>query len=270
MRWSRWSAQCLTLLCAVSALCMLAVVGCSPIGVRQSPTSHRMLAHDGGTRLTLRASCLPAAPACDLTKQRDAAIRVLSRRLAGRTEIANPVVRADGAANIIVELPGISGDAQITDITKLLTDVGGEAEILDAGDAILDAGTSVAGKTCVSACDAGQYRIVFTGDQMDPGQISVQQDTQHTGVWLVVFAFAGAAKKQFASYTASHIGQPLVITLNDVVISSPTIQSEIDGVGEISGLSEAGVRQVATDLKIGALPVALTVTTTEHVAPTGG
>lgn len=263
MRRKRWNVRYLIL------LCVLALAACSPVGVRQSTTTQHALAQDGGTRLTLRASCLPAAPACDLTKQRDAAIAALTRRISRNTSVLGAVVRTDGATNIVVELPGISDDAQIMDITKLLTDVGGKVEILDASDAILDTGASVAGKTCVSACDAGQYRVVFTGDQMDPGQISVQQDTQHTGVWLVEFAFAGAAKKQFAEYTASHIGQPLVITLNDVVISSPTIQSEIDEAGEISGLGEAEARQIANDVRLGALPVALTLITTEHVAPTG-
>lgn len=270
MRRRRWRGSALMLLSLCCATCLLALAACSPVGVRQSTATQHSLARDGGARITLRAACLPDAPACDLTKQRDAAIAALTRRISRDANVPGAAVRANGAANIVVELPGISDDAQITDITKLLTDVGGTLEILDPGDAILDTGASVAGKTCVSACDAGQYRVVFTGDQMDPGRVSVQQDIQHTGVWLVEFAFAGAAKQQFAGYTASHIGQPLVLTLNDVVISSPTIQSEIDEAGEISGLSEAEARQVANDIKRGALPVALSVVTTELVMPSGG
>ena len=266
-RW--WRVTALTLLSVFCVSCLLTLAACSADGAGQSLAAQHSLARDGGTRITLRASCLPAAPKCNLTKRRDAAIGALTRRISRDANDPGAVVRADSATNIVVELPGISDNAQITDITKLLTDVGGKVEILDASDAILDTGASVAGKTCVSACDAGQYRIVFTGDQMDPGQISVHQDTQHTGIWLVEFAFAGAAKKQFAEYTASHIGQPLVLTLNDVVVSSPTIQSEIDEAGEISGLSEAEARQVANDIRLGVLPVALTLITTEHVAPGG-
>jgi preprotein translocase subunit SecD len=236
--------------------------------MRQSPTSQRTLVHDGGTRLTLRASCLPATPACDLTKQRDAAIRVLSRRLAGQTEIANPVVRADSAANIVVELPGVTNSGQVADITALLTGTGAVA-ILDTGDAVLQIGTSTTGKTCVSSCEAGQYRVVFTGDEMDRSQVAARQD-EASGHWVVMFGFAGSVKQQFADYTASHIGQSLTIISDDIVIASPTIQSEIDGSGEITGVNETEAKRLAAYLNSGSLSAALSVVTTELFMPSGG
>lgn len=271
VRWSRWSARCLTPLYALSILCvlgMLALSGCSLIGVRQSPASQHTLASDGGTRLILRAACLPDAPACDLSKQRDAAMRVLSRRLAGRSAIANPIVRADGAANIIVELPGMTDSGQVADITALLTGTGAVA-VLDTGDAIVEVGESTAGQTCTTSCEAGQYRVVFTGGQMDRSQVAARQDEQ-SGHWVVVFGFAGPAKQQFAAYTASHIGQALTITSDDIVIESATIQSMIDGPGEITGVDETEAKRLAAYLNSGSLPVALSVASTELVMPSGG
>lgn len=250
------------------ALSLLVLTACAPIGLRQSVAPQHTLARDGGTRLTLRATCLPSAPSCDVTKQRVAAIRVLSARLAGRSDVQDPVVRADGSANIVVELPGITGETQIADITSLLTKNGAVA-ILDTGSDFLDVGTSVVGKTCTSTCNVGQYRILFTGDQIDRNQVAAVVD-QQSGKWVVEFAFAGSARQQFAQYTATHIGQYLTIAANDVVVNSATIQSEIDGPGQITGTSQAEAKQMAAYLKSGSLPATLTVVSTEMATPSAG
>ncbi len=247
---------------------VLLLTACSPIGLRQSVTPQHSLAQDGGVRLTLRAMCPPSAPTCNLAKERDAAIGVLTRRLAGRSEVHDPVVRADGSMNIIVELPGITGSTQIADITSLLTTSGAVA-ILDTGSDFLPVGANTAGKTCASACETGQYHIAFTGDQIDRNQVAAQIDNQ-SGQWIVQFAFAGPARKQFASYTASHIGDYLTITVDDVVVESATIQSEIDNSCQISGMTEPAARQLAANLKLGSLPAALTVVTSELVTPSAG
>jgi preprotein translocase subunit SecD len=51
---------------------------------------------------------------------------------------------------------------------------------------------------------------------------------------------------------------------------SATIQSEIDGTGQIGGASEADAKRLAAYLKSGSLPVALSVASTELVMPSGG
>ena len=268
MRWSRWSARFLTPLYALCILCVLALGGCSLIGVRQPTVSQHTLARDGGARLVLRAACLPETPTCDVTKQRTAAMQVLSRRLAGRSEIANPVVRADGAANIIVELPQVTDSGQVADITALLTGTGAVA-VLDTGDTFVQIGANTAGQTCTTSCAAGQYHVMFTGGQMDRNQVAAKLDDV-SDKWIVTFGFAGSAKQQFAAYTASHIGQALTITSDDIVIASATIQSEIDGSGQIGGASETEAKRLAAYLKSGSLPVATSVVTTELVMPSGG
>lgn len=248
---------------------MFALTACSPIGLRQSFAPQHDLVRDGGTRLILRATCLPTTPACDLTEQRDATIHTLSQRLTGRTDVNDPVVRADGAEDIIVELPGVTGATQIADITTLLTTSGAVA-FLDTGATPLPLGTNIAGKTCISACTVDQYRIVFTGDQIDRGQVTARMDVAQSDKWIVEFAFAGSATQQFAQYTLAHIGQFLTITANDVVINSATIQSEIDGSAEITGMTQPEAKQLAAYLKSGVLPATLSVKSSVLVTSSAG
>lgn len=258
----RWICACLVLIVTMF------FTACSPGVAQQSVTPQHSLAKDGGVRLTLRAACPPAAPTCNLAKERDAAIGVLTRRLAGRADVHDPVARADGPTNIIVELPGITGSTQIADITTLLT-TSGTVAILDTGSDILPNGTSVIGKMCSSSCAPGQYHVVFTGDQIDRNQVAAQPDNQ-SGKWVVQFTFAGSARQQFASYTASHVGENLTIAVDNVVVESATIQSEIEGNCQISGMAEADARLLAANLKLGSLPVALTIVSSETVTPSAG
>lgn len=264
----RWDGRYLALLFPL--MLSLLLVACSFAGQGQPLAPQHTLTRDGGARLTLRASCLPSAPACNLAKQRDAAVGVLSWRLAQNTAIKDAVVRADGTANIVVDLPGVTQDAQATSIAAQLTNIGARVEFLDAGGTSPKVGANIARETCAGACDSGLYRVMFTGDQIDAGTVRAVADPQRAGTWVVEFEFADAARQQFASYTGSHIGQDLTITVNDVVVWSAAIQAKIDGPGQINGLTEAEARQLASDLKVGFLPVALTVITTEYVTASGG
>ncbi len=81
----------------------------------------------------------------------------------------------------------------------------------------------------------------------------------------------GDAVGKLSSYTASHIGNYLTITLDHKVISSPVIQSQLPGNGQISGnftLDQA--QQLVNVLKYGALPVALTIQSEQTIGATLG
>lgn len=262
----RWNRRYLILFCLLIGA--LALTACGPVSLWKAPAPQHSLARDGGARLTLHVACLPTAPNCDLTKQRDATAVILSRRINEYTTVPDAVVRSDGSATLIVELPGMTSSIQIADIIALLMSVG-SVTILDTGDTFLSVGTNIAGQTCTSACDANHYRIMFTDDQIDRSQVGVQQDTAHGGIWLVQFKFAGSARQQFASYTASHVGQYLTITANDVVIDAAVIQSEINGAAQISGMDEVGAKRLAAYLKSGSLPAGLTLVTSAVVMPSG-
>lgn len=240
-------------------LAVLALAGLVACGAPQ-----HTLTKDGGSRLTLQASCLSEKPGCIVGNWLDATRQVLARRLGDGLDIADAVVRVDGADQIVVELPGVTNDAQVV---STLTEHGGVA-ILDTGPTPVAVGTDVTGETCTAACAAGQLHIVFTGDQMDPSSIKAELDPQSNQP-IITFAFAGTAKADFARYTASHIGQYLTIAANDRVVESAVINSQIDGLGQVSGgnMTVSEAQHLAVLMKSPALPLHLTVLTNEVLQP---
>ncbi|HEX9070168.1 MAG TPA: hypothetical protein VF807_15470 [Ktedonobacterales bacterium] len=240
---------------------VLAVLALAALAACGAP-QHTLMT-DGGSRLTLQASCLPDKPGCVIGNWLDTTKQVLTRRL-GSLAITDSVVRVEGADHIVVELPGVTNDAQVV---STLTEHGGVA-ILDTGTTLVAVGTDVTGKTCAATCAARQFHIVFTGDQIDPSSINAALDPQ-TNQPAVAFAFAGAAKDDFAKYTASHLGQYLTIAANDNVVESATINSQIDGLGQVSGgnMTVSEAQHLAVLMKSPALPLHLTVLTNEVLQP---
>ncbi|TMC21867.1 MAG: protein translocase subunit SecD, partial [Chloroflexi bacterium] len=111
---------------------------------------------------------------------------------------------------------------------------------------------------------------LFTGKDLDPNALQVGQD-QQTGGYVIQFAMKGDAVGRFSSYTAKHIGNYLTVTLDKKVVSSPRIDSQIPGNGEINGrftLTEA--QQLVNVLKYGSLPIALAIQSEDTVGPTLG
>src|SRR5262249_26952326 len=141
----------------------------------------------------------------------------------------------------------------------------GSFAVLDTGVTQLAYSTDVSGKTCVAGCQAGQYQVLFSNTDLDTSSIQVALDRQ-TGQPTVTFAFAGQAPSRFAQYTGSHIGQFLTLVIDNHVIESAVIQSQIDGAAQITGLATAQqAHELAALMKYGSLPVALNVVTTQTV-----
>ncbi len=128
----------------------------------------------------------------------------------------------------MVELPGV---LDIAAVLPLLTSTGALAFVDSAGQP-LEVGTNISGELCASTCDPGQYKIVFTGGQLDASQVRATED-RTTSRWVVLFGFAGDSRNQFGQYTRDRIGEYLTITLDGVVVEAAVIQSEIDEQGEI-------------------------------------
>ena len=238
----------------IVAVALALLTGCgSPLG--GSP------ANSGGRRLVLQAACPARNSGCDLYVGVQEAVRVLQGRantLSGTTEVNT---QADAGGRITVTLTGTPDDATARQV--LTTE--GTLDILDTGATVLPVGTSVAGQTCTTACQSGQYEIVFTGAELDPHSISVQLD-QQTGKPVISFAFAGSAKAAFAAYTRQRIGQYLTIAVDRTVVESATIQSEIDGNCEITGLASTDqARDLAAYMQYGQLPVTLSIVSDQRV-----
>lgn len=96
----------------------------------------------------------------------------------------------------------------------------------------------------------------FTGQDLNPASITVEQDQSNQPV--ISFSLKSASAARFRSYTGNNIGNYLTITFDGKVIESAVIQAQIDGTAELANhftLHQA--QAIAADLKSGALSVAL-------------
>ena len=221
----------------------------------------------GGVQITMEASCPTGQTHCDIPQQMGAIIDNINRRIQQGLNTTDAVVRQEGTKRILIQLPDLQNETQA--LTLLGTT--GEMNIIDTGTTQLPVGTNVTGQTCTTTCASGQYKIVFTGAELNPNSISATIDSSSNQP-VVQFEFQGNAKSAFATYTGSNVGNFLTITLDNKVIESATIQSQITGIGEISGgnMKIADAQSLASLLKYGALPLPLHVIDDSQVAPTLG
>jgi preprotein translocase subunit SecD len=209
----------------------------------------------GGVQFVFQASCPQADPKCDKLSVMPQVVDNINQRIIQGLAVGEPTVRQSGDS-VLVELPGFTNAAQ----ASALLGKTGEMNIIDTGSTNLPVGTEVT---------PGQYPVRFTGAQLDTGQIGAGLDQSSRPI--VTFAFKGPAKAAFAQYTAKNIGNFLTVTLDNRVINSATIQSEIDGPGQITGIGSINdAQQLAALLKYGALPLPLNVISSQEIAPTLG
>lgn len=114
-----------------------------------------------------------------------------------------------------------------------------------------------------------ERRVQLTGESL----ASATPDSVQTlaGGYCVAFELKREAARKFATLTREHVGRQLAIILDDELVSSPVIQSEIGRNGQITGnftLDEA--KRLAADLNAGALPAPLKIDAETKVDPTVG
>ncbi|HEV7127397.1 MAG TPA: protein translocase subunit SecD [Ktedonobacterales bacterium] len=232
---------------------------------------HLGLDLQGGIQFVLQASCPSSNTKCNASYISDnlpAVVNNLTSRVNGGLGVTDAVIRTQGSNRVSVELPGLQDDQQAQ---QLLGKTGqmnifGTTQPVNNGTTLTPAGN---GQYTIPN-QTGTYPVLFTGQELDPSSINAGLDPTSNQP-LVTFTFTGAAKGQFATYTKGHVGGYLTTTLDDKVINSATIQSEIDGNGQITGLaSVAEAQNLASLLKYGALPLPLSVISESHLAATLG
>lgn len=111
-----------------------------------------------------------------------------------------------------------------------------------------------------------------TGDMLEDAYLDYDQ----YGAIVVGFNFGTEGRRKFAALTENNVGKLMAIVLDEVVYSAPQIRERIDGRGQISlGGRSAEEKQkegslVATALRAGALPAALTQMEERSVGPSLG
>ncbi len=233
-------------------------------------TSAQHFARVGGLQIVLQVQ---KCPSLGPNTEVDCAVQALmarflateQQRAADLLGVKDAVVANTQDNRVEIDLPGYTD----VDVASVAFTTSGTFDVIETGGTILGPGTDVSARICLEsvACPPDGYPIAFTGDQVDRSTVTSGNDAQ-SGAPVVTFAFAGAARDQFATYTAHHINDALTLTLNGIVIESATIQSEITGSVQIIGLgSIAEAQRVATTLRLGALPLPATLLSVTIVGP---
>jgi preprotein translocase subunit SecD len=226
---------------------LAAVTACGPQSGGGTPVPTELI---GGTELTFQASCDASSHHCSseqLARIPDVVV-AFKQRMQNSLGIAQPAVRQQGADEIIVDLPPAANKQQALTVLGKLS----KLEFIDTGANGLTVGQPVPA--------GSNYRVVFTGDQLDPNSIQAMVD-QQSGQPTILFAFTTSYQSDFAHYTQQNIGNYLTILLDETVIVSAVIESQITGQAEIPSPDKtlAATQQTAALMRCAALPVPLTL-----------
>ncbi len=112
----------------------------------------------------------------------------------------------------------------------------------------------------------------ISGDQLEDAFMTFSE----YGEPKVSFRFGSEGRRKFADVTSKNVNKQLAIVLDEVIFSAPNIQERIDGEGQISlgrRNHEEATKEgtlIATALRAGALPAALTQMEERSVGPSLG
>ena len=217
----------------------------------------------GGTNLTLQAN-VENIPAQEREKALEAVKEVIERRV-NFFGISEPVVQTskvgESEFRIIVDLPGV------TDLDKARDLIGQTAklELREFKDPNTPQGTFPTLENTKPSGVAGMDIKSATAD------IQTGDKGQGAGTPVVRFELNDAGAKKFKELTKRLIGKPLVIFLDDIPVSAPTVQSEIEREGVITGMSAEEAKTLAIQLSAGALPVEkIEIISEKNIGPTLG
>ncbi|HEY4473921.1 MAG TPA: protein translocase subunit SecD [Candidatus Paceibacterota bacterium] len=196
----------------------------------------------------------------------DAAMNALRDVIERRVNIfgvSEPLVQVErggvaggGEHRLIVELPGITN---LSDAVQAI----GETPVLEFRLLTQDVGTTTS--TYVATGLTGQFveraQLQFGSQQ---GQLSNEP--------IIILSFNSDGAALFKKITEEHIGTQLGIFLDGALISSPVIQEAIpNGQATISGnFTPDAARELVRDLNFGALPVPITLVSSQTVGASLG
>lgn len=118
------------------------------------------------------------------------------------------------------------------------------------------------------ASQGAVYETILTGADL----ANVGLDRTERGEYVILFELKPQAAQTFAEYTSAHVGQFLCIVLDKQIISCPRVNQPItEGRGMIQGeFTLDSARQLAVQLRYGALPMPLRVESFNRIGATLG
>jgi protein-export membrane protein SecD len=241
-------------------------------------TFHLGLDLSGGTHLVYQAD-ISKIDSKDISSSM-ASLRDVVERRVNTLGVSEPIVQTqqaqalsskESAYKLIVELPGV------TDVKEAVSAIGAtpslEFRLAKASDL-----TEFQASTTVKNLDATSTAIAFkqlfkdtglTGRMVSRAQVQFNNTTNAPTVGL---NFTSDGRDLFAKLTREGKGDYMGIFLDGELLSYPTIREEIpNGQAEITGsfkLEE--VQTLVRNLNFGALPVPVTLISTQTIGPTLG
>ncbi len=224
----------------------------------------------GGTQLVYNADT-SKVPAAQVSDSMSALQGVIERRV-NAFGVGEPVVQTEqagalgtGGQRLIVELPGV------TDVNQAIAMIGQtptlDFQLVKAGS---EASTTNADGSVNMAAfeDTGLTGKYISSAALQFGNGSSALQTQPT----VLVNFNAEGTKLFAQITDQNVGREMAIFLDGSLLSAPVIQEKIDnGSAVISGnFTAQSAKDLATSLNLGALPVPITLASTESIGATLG
>lgn len=228
------------------------------------PGSHTWLNRDvslkqgldlrGGAYLVYEADTSKLGDGSSVSDALDSTRSVFESRV-NALGVTEPEIRtgtSGGKPAIIVSLPGIQDLAQ----AKELLGSTAKLEFRDeSGALVLEGSDIVPKKTMAQPATSGNASGLGSATE-----------------WQVILELTPEGKEKFATATTANIGKQIGIFLDDTVISAPRVNDAITGgTATISGgFSAESARQLALQLKSGALPVPVSLVQEQTVGATLG
>jgi preprotein translocase subunit SecD len=187
-------------------------------------------------------------------------IKDIIERRVNQTGVSEPVVVVQGSDRVVVELPGVTDP----DAVRRLVGQTGRLDFVPLGQTPA---------TRDQVLDLKVNTPLFSGDQVESAAVGTDQQG---GGLTVDFVLKADGAKQFADYTAAHVGDYFAITLDSSVISAPVINSSIPNgqvqisAGGIGGFPAKEANELVTILKFGSLPFPIQELSTEQISATLG
>jgi protein-export membrane protein SecD len=232
----------------------------------------------GGTHLVYSADVSKLASG-DITSSMASLRDVVERRVNAlgvseplvQTQVGGALSSGVGAYKLIVELPGV------TDVDQAVKEIGAtpvlEFRLATAADIkAFQASTTIQSQSTTT--QATEYAALFKDTGLTGRMVSraTVQFNQTTNAPIVGLNFTSEGATLFASITKDNIGNYIGIFLDGNLISAPVVQSEITaGQAEITGtFTLVEVQTLVRNLNFGALPVPISLLSTQTIGPTLG
>jgi len=219
----------------------------------------------GGSHLVYQAD-LSQIPASEDSDSMTALQNVIENRV-NAFGVSEPLVEVQGGNQLIVELPGV------TDVNQAIANIG-QTPVLDfrllasTTQAKISASTTMTSDQKNAAIEAAFQPVGLTGRMLKNAAIGYNSLNQPT----VLLNFNAEGTALFASTTKNNIGNILGIFLDGTPISLPVVDAEIpDGTAQISGgFTTAQAQDLVRNLNYGALPVPITLLSTQTIGASLG